>query len=231
MTTNKRYPWDEVGESVKEQYLNGKSTLELEEVFGIPQGSIYAFLQRSGVPMRTASEAGAARRYTDRACLICSEQYTPTSAPQKYCCICIPDHKAMSRYRTLGISQRDWNKMFEAQKGICALCPSPATAADHDHKTGVIRGLLCGFCNTALNRVEIQGWANRAVEYLKRETGFIANVDLTVRQCWLVWKLIDSLRNRGIPFEGPNEEFSAEFEKIRTKCLERAYDYNPQKES
>jgi hypothetical protein len=84
------------------------------------------------------------------------------------------------------------------------------------------------FCNTALNRVEIDGWASRAIEYLGRDTGFIAKTDLTVRQCWLIWKLIDSLRNREIPFQGPNDEFIKDYESIRTKCLDRAFDYKPE---
>lgn len=54
---------------------------------------------------------------------------------------------------------------------------------------------------------------------------------LTKRESWLVWKLIESLRTRGVPFEGPNGEFSADFNSIRDKCLDKAFDYNPTKES
>lgn len=54
---------------------------------------------------------------------------------------------------------------------------------------------------------------------------------LSKRELWLVWKLIESLRARNIPFEGPNGEFSADFDSIRDKCVDKAFDYNPQKES
>jgi len=47
------------------------------------------------------------------------------------------------------------------------------------------------------------------------------------REYWLVWKLIDSLRHREVPFEGPNEMFAKDFDMIRDKCLDQAYDYKP----
>jgi hypothetical protein len=46
-----------------------------------------------------------------------------------------------------------------------------------------------------------------------------------------VWKLIESLRARKIPFEGMNEEFVRDFDDLRDICLDRAFDYNPTKES
>ena len=54
---------------------------------------------------------------------------------------------------------------------------------------------------------------------------------LSKRQYWLVWKLIESLRARKIPFEGMNEEFVRDFDDLRDICLDRAFDYNPTKES
>ena len=53
-----------------------------------------------------------------------------------------------------------YNKMFEEQRGICAVCGIPAEglkyrlAVDHNHITGKIRGLLCFACNTLLGRIE-----------------------------------------------------------------------------
>ena len=41
------------------------------------------------------------------------------------------------------------------------------TALDHCHETGLVRGLLCAKCNTALQRVEyVQDWAIKALAYL-----------------------------------------------------------------
>jgi hypothetical protein len=44
--------------------------------------------------------------------------------------------------------------MLADQGGHCAICPRPPTTTrlhvDHDHKTGLIRGLLCWWCNRKL---------------------------------------------------------------------------------
>ena len=51
-----------------------------------------------------------------------------------------------------------YDKMFEEQNGNCAICGLPELmrrlSVDHDHKTGVVRGLLCSSCNTKLGWYE-----------------------------------------------------------------------------
>lgn len=69
-----------------------------------------------------------------------------------------PHVKAKARDRWLRskykISEDEWNKMFEAQEGKCAICRLVPTGirkhlvVDHNHKTGKIRGLLCIPCNS-----------------------------------------------------------------------------------
>jgi hypothetical protein len=55
--------------------------------------------------------------------------------------------------RTYGITLDQYDLMLAAQGGRCAICPRPAESmntrlhVDHDHKTGLIRGLLCWWCN------------------------------------------------------------------------------------
>lgn len=61
---------------------------------------------------------------------------------------------------TFDISLEDYERMFEAQEGVCAVCGRSETGirrgscksldVDHNHKTGAIRGLLCSACNAAL---------------------------------------------------------------------------------
>jgi hypothetical protein len=51
-----------------------------------------------------------------------------------------------------GITEKDYNSMLKAQKGVCAICKREPKegknfSVDHDHKTKVVRGLLCFFCN------------------------------------------------------------------------------------
>ena len=57
--------------------------------------------------------------------------------------------------RKYGIGVEDYDRMFEAQGGVCAICRKPRPEertlhVDHDHETGEIRGLLCFRCNNAL---------------------------------------------------------------------------------
>lgn len=54
------------------------------------------------------------------------------------------------------LSLEESDKIVEHQNHCCAICKSPITkfrrglATDHDHKTGLIRGKLCWFCNKLL---------------------------------------------------------------------------------
>ena len=55
-----------------------------------------------------------------------------------------------------GFTLDEWNEMFDAQDGKCAICGKHQTeigktlGVDHCHKTGKIRGLLCTTCNRGL---------------------------------------------------------------------------------
>ena len=78
--------------------------------------------------------------------------------------------------RDYGITQEDYNKMFEQQEGHCAICDKPerakingrlkVLAVDHNHKTGQIRGLLCQVCNTRLAYIEDLEFITKARIYL-----------------------------------------------------------------
>lgn len=62
-----------------------------------------------------------------------------------------------------GITPEDFDKMAEAQNGKCAICGKVPDRAnpnhsrlkiDHDHDTGIVRGLLCNRCNLELGWME-----------------------------------------------------------------------------
>jgi recombination endonuclease VII len=73
-----------------------------------------------------------------------------------------------------GITESEYTALYEAQGRKCAICQRASgarkrLAVDHDHKTGEVRGLLCGWCN-----FEIIGKSNedptffqRAIDYLR----------------------------------------------------------------
>lgn len=82
------------------------------------------------------------------------------------------------RYRWLrrkvryGITEKDYQRMLEQQRGLCALCAKNApTDIDHDHISGRTRGLLCRPCNLGLGMFgdTIDGLL-RAIDYLRRYT-------------------------------------------------------------
>jgi recombination endonuclease VII len=50
-----------------------------------------------------------------------------------------------------GLNAYDVERMIAEQNGVCALCGvRKATQVDHDHKTSLVRGVLCLNCNAAL---------------------------------------------------------------------------------
>lgn len=72
-----------------------------------------------------------------------------------------------------GITPEDYDRMFEEQKGLCAICLEPPVkmrlAVDHNKKTGKVRQLLCGRCNTSIGllREDVEIMA-RAIVYIER---------------------------------------------------------------
>jgi hypothetical protein len=90
-----------------------------------------------------------------------------------------PERKAADREghlkRKFGITLADYERMFDEQGGVCAICgesrPEERTLhVDHDHGTGVIRGLLCFRCNNSLGdlREDVELF-RRATDYLDRD--------------------------------------------------------------
>jgi hypothetical protein len=51
--------------------------------------------------------------------------------------------------------------------GVCAICDCDATERDHNHVTGMVRGLLCRECNIALGFFrDNDALLQRAITYL-----------------------------------------------------------------
>jgi hypothetical protein len=78
-----------------------------------------------------------------------------------------------SLWRNYGMTEQDFDNLFELQGRCCALCFAPGSkrtprlCVDHCHETKKVRGLLCDNCNRALgllgDKVEP---LERAIEYL-----------------------------------------------------------------
>lgn len=83
-----------------------------------------------------------------------------------------PLHREYQLKRKYGLSIEDYNDLLTKQGGVCAICkglPSKSFrwfAVDHDHQTGLVRGLLCQRCNGGLGYIESEFHA-KALTYLE----------------------------------------------------------------
>jgi len=70
-----------------------------------------------------------------------------------------------------GISEEEYDEIFEKQSGVCAICKDKPTGTlhiDHDHVTGKVRGLLCHRCNTSMGLMkENKDNLGNMIDYLK----------------------------------------------------------------
>jgi hypothetical protein len=81
--------------------------------------------------------------------------------------------------KKFGLTAANYETMLQKQNGLCAICAQPEKerrngrlkllAVDHSHKTGQVRGLLCGKCNQLLGICrENRDFLNRAILYLEK---------------------------------------------------------------
>ena len=79
--------------------------------------------------------------------------------------------RKMRRLKTrYDLTKEQFNEMLDAQKGLCLICPNPASVVDHDHTTLKVRGLLCSKCNLGIGYFQDNPeLLIKASEYLKEE--------------------------------------------------------------
>ncbi len=109
--------------------------------------------------------------------------------------------------RKFGITLEDYNAMFALQKGNCAVCGTKQKikdkygnfrrlAVDHDHKTGKVRQLLCGPCNTSIGLIkENVKTLNKMIDYIKKHEDTnvkTVTIVLTIDELQAVAGLIDA---------------------------------------
>lgn len=85
-------------------------------------------------------------------------------------------HKNSSLKSLYGITIDDYDEMYDDQEGCCAICGTHqselrlALQVDHCHDTGIIRGLLCGYCNSVLGYMgDDPEVLDNAAAYLRRK--------------------------------------------------------------
>jgi hypothetical protein len=76
--------------------------------------------------------------------------------------------RMLSKYH---LTRFEFDNILKSQSGLCAICNEKLTKPhiDHDHKTGKVRGLLCGNCNRAIGMLKDDyRLAINAANYLKQ---------------------------------------------------------------
>jgi hypothetical protein len=72
-----------------------------------------------------------------------------------------------------GITLADWEGMLTKQEGRCAICGihqselKRGLAVDHNHNTGIVRGLLCHRCNIGI------GYFHDDAELIKKSIAYL----------------------------------------------------------
>jgi hypothetical protein len=118
-------------------------------------------------------------------CKSCNGRRKADQKKKKYWLMPEIERQKINRILTLkkfGITVERYDEMFSEQHGVCAICKQPETdvhpatgqvqrlAVDHDHKTGVVRGLLCAKCNKGIGSfLENESYLLAAVDYLRKE--------------------------------------------------------------
>ncbi len=84
-----------------------------------------------------------------------------------------------NRFKNYGLKHEDFEQMWSRQNGQCAICRrqmlvggrnSNSCHVDHDHASGVVRGLLCLSCNHGIGKFyDDPLLLERAASYLNRK--------------------------------------------------------------
>ena len=105
-------------------------------------------------------------------CQVCFTDYNTNYArTHRSSDVTAADRSRDARYRKMyDMTADEYATLLDYQEGVCAICGTPPKrirlAVDHDHKTGEVRGLLCGQCNRRLSEQIGVEWLSAAYDYL-----------------------------------------------------------------
>jgi recombination endonuclease VII len=103
-----------------------------------------------------------------RECAWCGAIFQPNVNGRIYCSQWCSSRSAHCR-RLYKMTGEQFRSLLAAQRFRCAICRTKCDAwhVDHDHETGLVRGLLCRDCNVAL------GHFRDSPEALRRAAGYL----------------------------------------------------------
>lgn len=106
----------------------------------------------------------------ERICEICGDSYIANSTTCRWCKNCIPNKHSRTIYERYGLLPNQEKELKEKYNGICPICNKrKASAIDHNHTTGQVRGYICNKCNLGLHYIEDIELKNNMERYLKGE--------------------------------------------------------------
>lgn len=79
------------------------------------------------------------------------------------------------------ITPIEWELIFCFQNKVCFICGKPnksgkRLSTDHDHRDGLLRGLLCSTCNRILGKIEDpRFWRDNLIQKLERLLLYLKN--------------------------------------------------------
>ena len=134
-----------------------------------------------------------------KVCWSCGEEksieefYFSSRNPTKrraHCKTCYHERNILRKYQKYNLTAEEFLEIFESQQGVCAICGNPEVlgrtlAIDHDHKTTLVRGLLCGKCNQRL------GWFEKFREQYEWYLNNNPSQQRPERHQWLMQLAID----------------------------------------
>lgn len=89
-------------------------------------------------------------------CRTCRKEYWDKTSPREQARDRVWKHAGFKNADESMFTMADYNILFQKHAGMCLGCSKHQSelarilVVDHDHATGVVRGLLCSSCNVAL---------------------------------------------------------------------------------
>lgn len=116
-----------------------------------------------------------------RSCKDCYNAYGRTRNKNRHKRLDVKEwHKYNHILKTYNLSKSDYYKKLELQLNGCAICKQEFSeirkvGIDHNHKTGIVRDLLCYKCNNILGQLnDDENYIWNILEYLKRHSVKVA---------------------------------------------------------
>lgn len=183
----------EMQEQARVLRLRGLSITAISQQLGMPRSSTFAAVRDIQLTCeqkyKIVLTTGNRKRNEIKTCPKCGtsdlERFGPNKSRwdglQVVCRLCLTaqyhENKPCWRGYALkkyGLNNETYAVLLLKQGGVCALCGKPPLGnerlvVDHDHTTGVVRGLIHGVCNTVI------GYAKDDVDLLRKAIIYLEN--------------------------------------------------------